>query len=128
MLNFIPRKAAEVSLLYGKRPIQRVEIMNSAGKKEQIEIPTSITDDIYSKTDAAVLYSNGAYQPMQWKDFVSVKLDAMNLCGANVSSALTDLDWYPKVAALYAGQKSTVQSQVATKISQGLKLKYPVMQ
>ena len=44
----------------------------------------------------------GALEMSASEDFVDIKLDARNLIEADVKSALTDLDWFGKAAAMRA--------------------------
>ncbi|CAE8713640.1 unnamed protein product [Polarella glacialis] len=112
MLNFIPKMSPSVSLLYGKRPLQRIAI---GAKKQQLEIPLAVVADIPSLVDMSVSYVGNKYNALPWKDFVDIKLDARNLIEADVKSALTDLDWFGKVNALYAGKQTEAEIDVAAK-------------
>ncbi|CAE8656403.1 unnamed protein product [Polarella glacialis] len=124
MLNFIPKSCASVSLLYGKRPLQRIAI---GAKKQQLEIPLSVVADIPSMVDSSVAYVGNKYNALPWKEFVDIKLDARNLIEADVKSALTDLDWFGKVNALYAGKQTEAEIEIAGKTIGAIKpVKYPI--
>ncbi|CAE8596610.1 unnamed protein product [Polarella glacialis] len=124
MLNFIPKTCASVSLLYGKRPLQRIAI---GAKKQQLEIPLSVVADIPTLVDNSVAYVGNKYNALPWKDFVDIKLDARNLIEADVKSALTDLDWFGKVNAIYAGKQTEAEIDVASKTIGAVKpVKYPI--
>ncbi|CEL95969.1 unnamed protein product [Vitrella brassicaformis CCMP3155] len=123
MLNYVPRRTPGVKLLYGKRPVQRIIAGHS---KFLIAIPTTTTDKIYEKVDESVYYENNTYNPLQWKDYVKIKLDAQNLIEADVKSALTNLDFYPKIQGLYAGQQSLAEMDAALKMSAKPQFKFPL--
>eukprot|EP00405_Crypthecodinium_cohnii_P005422 CAMPEP_0194747930 /NCGR_PEP_ID=MMETSP0323_2-20130528/2133_1 /TAXON_ID=2866 ORGANISM="Crypthecodinium cohnii, Strain Seligo" /NCGR_SAMPLE_ID=MMETSP0323_2 /ASSEMBLY_ACC=CAM_ASM_000346 /LENGTH=125 /DNA_ID=CAMNT_0039661823 /DNA_START=76 /DNA_END=453 /DNA_ORIENTATION=+ len=123
MLNFIPKMEPAVSLLYGKRPLQRITV---GASKQQIEIPLDVVSDIPGKVDTSVAYVGNKYNALPWKDFVDIKLDARNLMEADVKSALTDLDWFGKVNALYAGKQVETEMAVAAKVIASKPVKYPV--
>merc|ERR1711982_298803 len=122
MLNFIPKMEPAVALLYGKRPLQRITV---GAAKQQIEIPLDVVADIPQKVDTEVSYVGNKYNALPWKEFVDIKLDARNLMEADVKSALTDLDWFGKVNALYAGKQVETEMSVAAKVA-STKFKYPV--
>merc|ERR1712226_1070875 len=110
---------------YGKRPLQRIAI---GSKKQQIEIPLNVVADIPEKVDLSASYVGNKYNALPWKDFSEIKLDARNLIEADVKSALTDLDWFGKVHALYAGKATEAEIDVAAKtIGAAKPVKYPVM-
>merc|ERR1712085_230560 len=114
-----------VALLYGKRPLQRIAI---GSKKQQIEIPLNVVADIPEKVDLSASYVGNKYNALPWKDFIEIKLDARNLIEADVKSALTDLDWFGKVNALYAGKKKEAELDIASKTLGNMKtVKYPIM-
>merc|ERR1712039_682580 len=112
MINAIPKMHPSVSLLYGKRPLQRIAI---GSKKQQIEIPLDVVADIPEKVDVSASYEGNKYNALPWKDFVDIKVDARNLIEADVKTALTDLDWFGKVNALYAGKQTEAEIDVASK-------------
>merc|ERR1711975_170428 len=123
MLNFIPKMHPSVSLLYGKRPLQRIMV---GAKKQQIEIPLDVVADIPEKVDTSASYVGNKYNALPWSEFVDIKLDARNLIEADVKSALTDLDWYGKLTALYAGKQTEAEMDIAKKtIGAAQKVKYP---
>merc|ERR1740138_129829 len=96
-------------------------------KKLQVEIPLDVVADIPSKVDTNVSYVGNKYNALPWKDFVDIKLDARNLIEADVKSALTDLDWFGKINALYAGKQTEAEIDVARKTIGAMKpVKYPV--
>merc|ERR1712087_578960 len=114
-----------VSLLYGKRPLQRITV---GASKQQIEIPLDVVADIPQKVDGSVSYVGNKYNALPWKEFVDIKIDARNLIEADVESALTDLDWFGKIHALYAGKQTEAEIDIATKTIGAMKpVKYPVM-
>eukprot|EP00437_Effrenium_voratum_P052128 CAMPEP_0181533736 /NCGR_PEP_ID=MMETSP1110-20121109/73320_1 /TAXON_ID=174948 /ORGANISM="Symbiodinium sp., Strain CCMP421" /LENGTH=119 /DNA_ID=CAMNT_0023664947 /DNA_START=57 /DNA_END=417 /DNA_ORIENTATION=- len=95
--------------------------------KQQLEIPLGVVADIPGKVDNSVSYVGNKYNALPWKDFVDIKLDARNLIEADVKSALTDLDWFGKVNALYAGKQTETELDVAAKTIGAMKpVKYPV--
>merc|ERR1719321_1920162 len=125
MINFIPKMEPAAALLYGKRPLQRIAV---GVKKQQVEIPLEVVQDIPSKVDSSASYVGNKYNALPWKEFVEIKLDARNLIDSNVKSALTDLDWYGKIRALYAGKQSEAEIDVAEKtIGSAKPCKYPMM-
>merc|ERR1711971_973854 len=114
------------SLLYGKRALQRIAV---GAKKEQMEIPLDVIADIPEKVDLSTSYVGNKYNALPWKDFVEIKLDARNLIEADVKSALTDLDWFGKIHALYAGKQTEAEMHIAAKTIGAAKIaKYPVIQ
>merc|ERR1712066_457831 len=113
MLNFIPKMHPSVALLYGKRPLQRITV---GASKQQIEIPLDVVADIPTKVDTGVAYVGNKYNALPWREFVDIKLDARNLMEADVKSALTDLDWFGKVNALYAGKQVKYPMSIAAKV------------
>ena len=123
MINAIPKMTPCTALLYGKRPLQRIAI---GAQKQQIEIPLDVVADIPGKVDTSVAYVGNKYNALPWKEFVAIKLDARNLIEADVKSALTDLDWFGKVHALYAGKQVEAEMSVAAKTMGAAKMKYPV--
>mmetsp|Transcript_125495 Transcript_125495/g.313518 ORF Transcript_125495/g.313518 Transcript_125495/m.313518 type:complete len:126 (+) Transcript_125495:100-477(+) len=123
MLNFIPKMHPSVALLYGKRPLQRITV---GAAKQQIEIPLDVVADIPEKVDTSVAYVGNKYNALPWKEFVDIKLDARNLMEADVKSALTDLDWFGKINALYSGKQVEAELAVAAKVIAAKPVKYPV--
>merc|ERR1719221_1324091 len=99
MINFIAKVNPSTALLYGKRPIQRIAV---GSLRQQIELPMDAVADIPEKVNTDVAYVGNKYNALPWKDFVDIKLDARNLIESDVRSALTDLDWFGKIHALYA--------------------------
>merc|ERR1719399_74517 len=112
MINFVPKTHPSVSLLYGKRPLQRIVV---GAEKQQPEIPIDVVAEIPGKVDSSVSYVGNKYNALPWKDFVDIKLDARNLIEADVKSALTDLDWFGKIHALYAGKQTEAALDIAEK-------------
>merc|ERR1719235_1897071 len=124
MINFIPKSHPSVSLLYGKRALQRIKV----GYQQQLEIPLDVVSDIPSKVDTGASYVGNKYNALPWKDFIDIKIDARNLIEADVKSALTDLDWFGKVRALYVGKATEAELDIATKtVGAAAKVKYPMM-
>merc|ERR1712203_1200049 len=124
MINFIPKMHPSVSLLYGKRPLQRIMV---GTKKQQIEIPLDVVADIPEKVDKSVAYVGNKYNALPWSEFVDIKLDARNLIEADVKSALTDLDWYGKLNALYGCKQTEAEMDIAKKtIGAATAVKYPM--
>merc|ERR1712014_232594 len=96
-------------------------------KKQQIEIPLDVVADIPTKVDATASYVGNKYNALPWKDFIDIKLDARNLIESDVKSALTDLDWFGKIHALYAGKQTEAEIEIATKtIGAAKPIKYPI--
>ena len=114
MWNFLPRVEPAYSLLYGKRPLQRVAV---GSRGQQIEIPLSVISDLPGKCDDSVSYIGNKYRALPWEDFIKVKTDANNLIHANVKSALTGLDWYPSLKTLAQGKAVQVEAGVISKWS-----------
>lgn len=112
-----------MALLYGKRPLQRIAV---GAKKQQIEIPLDVVADIPHKVDATTSYVGHKYNALPWKDFVEIKLDARNLIESDVKSALTDLDWFGKINALYAGKVTEAEMDIASKVTPTSPFKYPM--
>eukprot|EP00929_Paragymnodinium_shiwhaense_P040261 TRINITY_DN21037_c0_g1_i1.p2 TRINITY_DN21037_c0_g1~~TRINITY_DN21037_c0_g1_i1.p2 ORF type:complete len:127 (-),score=44.94 TRINITY_DN21037_c0_g1_i1:142-522(-) len=124
MINFVPKACASVSLLYGKRPLQRIAV---GAKKQQLEIPLNVVADIPQKVDFGTAYVGNKYNALPWQEFIDIKLDARNLIEADVKSALTDLDWFGKIRALYAGKQAEAEIDIATKtIGAAKPVKYPI--
>merc|ERR1719229_329539 len=124
MINFIPKSCPSVSLLWGARPMQRIV---SGSKSEQIEIPLDVVSDIPAKVDTSASYIGNKYNALPWKEFVDIKLDARNLIEADVKSALTGLDWFGKITALYAGKQTECEMDIAAKTIGAMKpVKYPI--
>jgi hypothetical protein len=124
MWNFLPRTEPAFSLLYGKRPLQRV-VVGSRG--QQIEIPLNVVEDLPAKCDTSATYIGNKYVSLPWAEFTKIKQDAANLIGANVRSALTGLDWYPKVKALAEAQTATTEAGLLSARIKGIKsIKYPI--
>merc|ERR1711915_1169228 len=95
-------------------------------KRQQIEIPLDVVADIPEKFDHSASYVGAKYNALPWKDFVDIKLDARNLMEADVKSALTDLDWFGKVNALYADKQVEAQMSIAAKVVSANPVKYPM--
>ena len=88
MLNFIPRTHPSVSLLYGKRPLQRI----ACGSAQQhVEIPLDVTDEIVKATDSGTRYSLAIAFVDVIFFVVSIRLVHLNLLYLDPS---TDLDSY----------------------------------
>merc|ERR1719409_1834805 len=113
------------ALLYGKRTMQRIAV---GATKQQLEIPLDVVADIPGKVDTSAAYVGNKYNALPWKEFIDIKLDARNLIEADVKSALTDLDWFAKIHALYAGKQTEAEMYIATKTVGAAKpVKYPMM-
>jgi hypothetical protein len=125
MLNLFPKTHPSVSLLYGKRPLQRIVV---GSKAQQVEIPLQYVEDLPAKVDTSASYVGNKYHALPWEDYIKIKLDARNLIHANTKTALTGLEFYPRMNALHAGQASLVSAGVIEEIvSQGAPVvKYPV--
>merc|ERR1712087_575249 len=123
MINAIPKMHPSVSLLYGKRALQRITV---GASQQQIEIPLDVVADIPDKVDTSVAYVGNKYNALPWKEFVDIKLDARNLMEADVKSALTDLDWFGKINALYSGKQVEAELSIAAKVVSAKPVKYPV--
>ncbi|PHJ15161.1 hypothetical protein CSUI_011030 [Cystoisospora suis] len=127
MLNFVPKRCPSVSLLFGKRPLQRIEV---GASRHQLEIPLAAVEKIYDKVDPKVEYHNRDFNPMKWKDFMQLKLDAFYLLEAAQAetaskSALSDLNWFSDLADIYAGQQRMAELDVAGKAGP-VKFAYPI--
>ena len=125
MLNLFPKTHPSVSLLYGKRPLQRIVV---GSKAQQVEIPLKYVEDLPEKLDTSASYVGNKYHALPWEDYIKIKLDARNLIHANTKTALTGLQFFPKINALHAGQAALTSADVVDRIvSEGaVKVKYPV--
>lgn len=125
MLNLFPKTHPSVSLLYGKKPLQRIVV---GSKAQQIEIPLKYVEDLPAKVDNSASYVGNKYNALPWEDYITIKLDARNLINANTKTALTGLKFFPKINALHAGQASLTSAEVIDKVvSEGaFKVMYPV--
>ncbi|KAF4696982.1 hypothetical protein FOZ63_000367 [Perkinsus olseni] len=126
MLNFIPKTCQSVSFLYGKRAVQRIAV-GAAGR--EVEVPLDVVRDIPEMCDTSASYIGNKYQALPWNEFIRIKLDARNLMDANVKTALTDLDWYEKIRAVYATSQTATEMDVVSKMTEqmaGKGVKYPV--
>ena len=125
MLNLFPKTHPSVSLLYGKRPLQRIVV---GSKAQQLEIPLKYVEDLPGKVDTSASYVGNKYNALPWEDYIKIKLDARNLINANTKTALTGLSWFPKLNALHAGQAALNSADVVEKIvsAGAVKVKYPV--
>lgn len=124
MLNLFPKTHPSVSLLYGKRPLQRIVV---GSKAQQLEIPLEYVEDLPAKVDTSASYVGNKYHALPWEDYVKIKLDARNLIHANAKTALTGLTWFSKINALHAGQAALTSAEVVEKVTSGsAKVKYPV--
>eukprot|EP00397_Hematodinium_sp_SG-2012_P063692 GEMP01088501.1.p1 GENE.GEMP01088501.1~~GEMP01088501.1.p1 ORF type:complete len:125 (+),score=26.40 GEMP01088501.1:59-433(+) len=124
MLNFVPKTHPSVSLLFGKRPLQR---MVCGTHETSVEVPLDVVEHIPKRCDDRVSYVANKYHSMPWEDFVNIKIDAANLIDSNVKSALTDLKWFPQIEKLYAGQQAQTEIRIA-EARNAKKLRYPVAQ
>ena len=107
MWNLIPKTAPAYSLLFGKRPLQRVVV---GAKGHQLEIPVSVVSSL--TTDTSASYVGNKYESMPWEEFVKVKTHANNLIHANVKSALGGAPWMADLKRLAQGQTGQVESGV----------------
>ena len=125
MLNLFPKTHPSVSLLYGKKPLQRIVV---GSKAQQLEIPLKYVEDLPGKVDTSASYVGNKYHALPWEDYIKIKLDARNLINANTKTALTGLSFYPKMNALHAGQAAMTSADVVEKVvsAGALKVKYPV--
>ncbi|KAL8273214.1 hypothetical protein Esti_002830 [Eimeria stiedai] len=103
MLNLLPKRAAAVSLLHGKRPLQRIQVGSG---KHLLELPQSSVDALYAKLQTTDSFHNNDFQPMPWKHFFSLKVSSFHLIEAAASAsqtktALANLSWFEDIAALY---------------------------
>jgi len=97
-------------------------------KQEAGQLPLDVVSDIPQKVDSSASYVGNKYNALPWKDFIDIKLDARNLIEADVKSALTDLDWFGKINALYAGKQTEAELDLASKTIGAMKpVKYPIM-
>lgn len=125
MLNLFPKTHPSVSLLYGKRPLQRIVV---GTKAQQMEIPLTYVEDLPAKLDTSASYVGNKYHALPWEDYIKIKLDARNLINANTKTALTGLQFYPKMNVLHAGQAALTSADVLEQVVAhgGAKVKYPV--
>ena len=126
MLNLFPKTHPSVSLLYGKRPLQRIVV---GTKAQQVEIPLKYVEDLPGKLDTSASYVGNKYHALPWEEFIKIKLDARNLIHANTKTALTGLKFFPKINALHAGQAALTNAEVVEKMAtsaSGTTFKYPV--
>lgn len=125
MLNLFPKTHPSVSLLYGKRPLQRIVV---GSKAQQVEIPLKYVEDLPAKVDDSVSYVGNKFNALPWDEYIKIKLDARNLIQANTKTALTGLTLFPKINALHAGQAAINSASVVEKMvdAGALKVKYPV--
>lgn len=124
MLNLFPKTHPSVSLLYGKRPLQRIVV---GSKAQQLEIPLKYVEDLPGKLDTSASYVGNKFHALPWEDYIKIKLDARNLIHANTKTALTGLTCFSKINALHAGQAALTSAEVVEKIATGTgKVKYPV--
>ncbi|SBT38124.1 conserved Plasmodium protein, unknown function [Plasmodium ovale wallikeri] len=99
MLNLIPKKVASKTLLFGKRPIQRIRV----GKdKNVLELSLSDINSIYDDIDEATELHNKDYNPLKYSKYVKYKMSALNLIEAykneeSKKTALTNVKWYAKI-------------------------------
>lgn len=70
MFNFIPKRIPSVNLLFGKRPIQRVEV---GRKRNHVEIPLLVIEKLYQDVNVMKEYHNKDYNPLHWKAFLNLK-------------------------------------------------------
>ena len=126
MWNVVPRVEPAFSLLFGKRPLQRVIVGN---KSQQIEIPLDVVHDIPTKCDTSATYIGNKYVSMDWNSFINIKTDAHNLIHSNVKSALTNVSWFPMIKALVEGKTAQTHASLLTQIStKSARPKYPIAQ
>jgi len=111
MLNFVPKSHPSVSLLFGKRPLQRVV----CGTQEKaIDIPLDAVAPIPAGVDQGTSYVGNKYNALPWEKFIDIKIDAANLIDSNVKTALTNLQWFPQVQAVFEGQKAQTEIGVSS--------------
>jgi len=53
MLNFVPKSCPSVSLLYGKRGVQRI---TAGSAQRHIEIPLAVTNEVVESVDKSQEY------------------------------------------------------------------------
>ncbi len=122
MWNVLPRVEPAYSLLFGKRPLQRVVV---GSKNQQIEIPLNVVKDMPFDTSAT--YIGNKYVSMDWNSFIKIKTDAHNLIHSNVKSALTNVTWFPKIKAFVEGKTAQTHAHILTQISaKSARPKYPI--
>ncbi|GAB67354.1 hypothetical protein PCYB_113740 [Plasmodium cynomolgi strain B] len=99
MLNLIPKRIVSKTLLFGKRPIQRIRV----GKdKNVLELSLSDVNAIYDDVDENTHLHNKDYNPLKYHRYVKYKIAALNLIEAhkneeNKKTALTNITWYSKI-------------------------------
>ncbi|VWU49619.1 conserved protein, unknown function [Hepatocystis sp. ex Piliocolobus tephrosceles] len=114
MLNIIPKKIPSTSLLFGKRPIQRIRI----GKdKHVLELCLSDINTIYDDIDEKTELHNNDYNPLKYSKYVKYKICALNLIEAygkkeKKKTALTNVKWYSKIRDYFFINFSKSQMQL----------------
>ncbi|CRG93779.1 conserved Plasmodium protein, unknown function [Plasmodium gallinaceum] len=99
MLNLIPKKIVPKSLLFGKKPIQRIRVGKS---KNVLELSLSDVNSIYEDVNENIDLHNKDYNPLKYKKYINYKISALNLIEAykneeNKKTALTNIKWYSKI-------------------------------
>ncbi|SOV12612.1 conserved Plasmodium protein, unknown function [Plasmodium sp. gorilla clade G2] len=99
MLNLIPKRIVSTSLLFGKRPIQRIRVGEN---KNVLELSLSDVNSIYDDVDESVELHNKDYNPLKYNKYIKYKISALNLIDAykseeNQKTALTNIKWYAKI-------------------------------
>ncbi|CAD2095166.1 conserved Plasmodium protein, unknown function [Plasmodium vinckei] len=118
MLNLIPKKIPSTSLLYGKRPIQRIQV----GKdKHVLELCLSDVNSIYNDIDASTELQNKDYNPLKYNKYIKYKMSALDLIETykneeNKKTALTNVKWYSKIRDYFFINFSKNQVELKEKI------------
>lgn len=93
-----------------------------------MEIPLEVVDSLYNKVNPAKNI-HSEYSVLRWKDFCKIKREAYYLYQAGMTrdspkSAMTDLDWYEKLFAVYSAQQSLAEVSAAVSVPKP-KFSYP---
>ncbi|CRH00935.1 conserved Plasmodium protein, unknown function [Plasmodium relictum] len=99
MLNLIPKKIVSKTLLFGKKPIQRIRVGKN---KNVLELSLSDVNSIYDDIDKNIDLHNKDFNPLKYKRYIKYKTSALNLIEAykneeNKKTALTNIKWYTKI-------------------------------
>lgn len=99
MLNLIPKNIVSNTLLFGKRPIQRIRVGKN---KHVLELSLNDVNSIYEDVDKGVELHNRDFNPLKYEKYVNYKISALNLIEASASeekkkTALVNIKWYTKI-------------------------------
>lgn len=99
MLNLIPKNIVSNTLLFGKRPIQRIRVGKN---KNVLELNLNDVNSIYEDVDKSMELHNKDFNPLKYEKYVNYKISALNLIEAHMSeekkkTALVNIKWYAKI-------------------------------